>query len=366
MNQTTFTNKLKGLAAATAMVALAGFAPEAGAQQTQLRGAHIFPESFIQSGQNFEEWAKRVEERSNGEISIDIVHGGALLELADHVDGIEAGLVDVVSFYPIYFPGEFRVEGAFTNIIDIWSEQTPDLTGIALIHDKLHEEFDAFRQEYDRRNMKMLLPLPVDPYMIACKEEVTSAADLEGRKMRTFGRYFPVLQEHLGVEPVVVPGPEAYSALASGLIDCVYTTPDWIHSNGLHEVAPHLFIPAPEKARPQLFATSVIAINTNSYENLSEEHRAIIDEVSAEMLPVVGEMMANVYDQGIENLLEDGGGTVHHMTEEEFAAWRERTPNQLDQASKDLDEAGYPGSDIVARYRELSADYIAGEWPSND
>lgn len=362
---TTFKTKasLIGAFGAAAILLSGGYVSTADADTVHLRGAHIFPAAFIQSGVNFEEWASRVEERSEGRISIDITHDGALLGLGDHVDGIEAGLADVVSFYPIYFPGEFRVEGAFTNIIDIWSEQTPDLIGIALIHHQLHSEFDEFQYEYEQRNMRMLLPLPVDPYMIACKEEVTSQADLEGRRMRTFGGYFPILQEHLGVEPVVVPGPEAYSALATGVIDCVYTTPDWIHANALHEVAPHLFIPAPERARPQLFATSVIAINTDSYDRLPDDLKAVIDEVSAEMLPTVGEMMANVYDQGIENLLADGGGTIHYMSEDDFAAWREETPNLLDQAAKDLDEAGYPGTEIIARYRELANAYVAGEWP---
>lgn len=350
--------------ALTALMISTAAVSTASAAEIELRGAHIFPESFIQSGVNFEEWAKRVEEASGGRITTNIIHGGALLSLADHVDGIEAGLVDVTSFYPIYFPGEFQIEGALTNIIDIWSEEVPDLEGVALIHAQLHDEFEEFQTEYQRRNMHMLLPLPADPYVISCTEEVKSVEDLAGRKMRTFGRYFPILQENLGVQPVTVPGPEAYSALATGLVDCVYSTPDWIYANSLHEVAPHIFIPAPEKARPQLFATSVVAMNTDSYEALPDDLQQIVDEVSAEMTGYIGQSMAEVYDQAIKNLMAEGkGATINYMTEEEMAAWAERTPNQLDQAAKDLDAAGYPGDEIINRYRELSAAYVAGEWP---
>lgn len=350
---------------ASAVLAMGVGATPALAQTEHLRGAHIFPEAFVQSGQNLEEWASRVAERSDGRVTYDIVHGGALLSLGDHVDGIAAGLVDFTSFYPIYFPGEFQVEGALTNIIDIWSDEVPDLEGVALIHAQLHSEFPAFQEEYANRNMHMMLPLPADPYVIICNQEVTSIDDLEGLKMRTFGRYFPILQEALGVEPIVVPGSEAYQALATGLVDCVYSTPDWLHANSLHEVAPHILIPGTERARPQLFATSVVAMNTNSFAALPEDIQQIMEEVSSEMTGFIGQAMEGVYNTGIENLQRDGEGTINYMSEADMERWAANTPNQLDRAAEDLNAAGYPGDAIISRYRELAAAYVAGEWPKD-
>lgn len=345
-----------GLTAATLAMSCA---TSAIAAEYNLRGAHIFPENYIQSGKNLDAWADSVSEATDGKVAFNIVHGGALLSQADHLDGIANGLVDVTSFYPIYFPGEFKVEGALTNIIDIWSEDVPDLEGVATIHAQLHSEFPQFAEEYERRNMQMLLPLPADPYLIVCTEEVTQKSDLEGGKMRTFGRYFPILQEGLGVEPVTVPGPEAYQALATGLIDCVYSTPDWVYSNSLHEVAPHIFVPAPEQARPQLFSTAVIAMNSNSFDNLPEDVQEKIMEVSENMTSYIGSSMEGVYQTALDNLTAAEGATINFMTEEELAEWAESTPNQLDQAAADLEEEGLPGEKIIARYRELASDYVA-------
>lgn len=360
------TNLRNLTASAFAAVGLSMAAPAAAsAADFSFQGAHIFPESFIQTGQNLEEWAKRVTEASNGRIEFNIVHGGALLSQGDHLDGIAGGLVDVTSFYPIYFPGEFQVEGALTNIIDIWSEAAPDLEGVALIHAALHKEFPAFAAEYENRNMQMLLPLPADPYVISCKTEVKSLADLKGRKMRTFGRYFPIMQQHLGVEPLTVPGPEAYQSLATGLIDCVYSTPDWIYANSLHEVAPHVFVPGPERARPQLFATAVVAMNVNSFNRLPDDLKQIVVDVSADMTSYIGQSMEKVYDTALDNLSKANGATRNYMSAEDMATWAESTPNLLDQAATDLAAAGYPGSEIIARYRELAAAYLAGEWPAN-
>jgi TRAP-type C4-dicarboxylate transport system substrate-binding protein len=353
----------KALGVAAAAIGLTMFAGNADAQNVKLRGAHIFPASFVQSGVNLEDWAKRLKEKSNGRIDYEIIHGGALLKLGDHVDGIAAGLVDFTSFYPIYFPGEFQVEGALTNIIDIWSDKVPDLKGVALIHKQLHKEFPQFKAEYDKRNMHMLLPLPADPYVVVCTKEVKSFADLKGRKMRTFGRYFPILQRSMGVEPITVPGPEAYQALSSGLVDCIYSTPDWIISNSLNEVAPHVFIPAPERARPQLLATSVVAMNTNSYNKLPADLKKIVDEVSAEMDDKIASSMLAVYDGAVKKLASNPKATIHYMTPAEMKTWASSTPNQLDQAAADLDAKKYPGKEIIARYRELSAGYTAGTWP---
>lgn len=353
-------------AALTAGLVSAAMVSATAAAEFNLRGAHIYPESFVQSGKNLEEWARRVNERSNGRVSFNIVHGGALLNVGDHLDGISAGLVDVTSFYPIYFPGEFRIEGALTNIIDIWSDEVPDLKGVTLIHAQLHSEFEQFRKEYQTRNMHMLVPLPADPYLIVCTKEVKSLGDLAGRKMRTFGRYFPILQEGLGVEPITVPGSEAYQALATGLVDCVYSTPDWIYSNSLHEVAPHIFVPATEKSRPQLFATAVIAMNANSFQRLPQDIKEIIEQVSAEMADYVAESMQGVYDSAIERIKAEGkGSTFRTMTEEDMRTWAGRTENQLDRAARDLNEAGYPGDAIIKRYRELAAGYLAGTWPES-
>ncbi|TDR92942.1 TRAP transporter substrate-binding protein DctP [Enterovirga rhinocerotis] len=353
--------------AATAVLA-AGLATvtvqAASAQQVKLRGAHIFPANFVQSGVNLEDWAKRLKEKSGGRIDFEIIHGGALLTQADHLEGLAANLVDFASFYPIYYPGEFLVEGALTNIIDIWSDKVPDIRGVGLIHAQLHKEFPQFRAEYERRKMHMAVPLPADPYVIACKTEAKSMADLKNRKMRTFGRYFPVLQRALGVQPVTVPGPEAYQALSTGVIDCVYSTPDWIVANSLQEVAPYTLIPSPGEARPQMAATSVIAMNMNSYKKLPPDLRTIVDEVSAEMNDKIASSMQAVYDGAVKKLGSNPKGALHHMSAEDMKAWAAATPNQVDQAAADLEARKYPGKAIIARYRELAAAYAAGTWPA--
>ncbi len=344
-------------AALLTIASAVAFVSVAKADSTTLRGAHIYPATYVQSGVIYEKWAEEISAESDGEIKVNIVHGGALLGVKDHVDGIASGLVDTVSFYPIYFPGEFRVEGALTNITDVWSAETASLQSIGAIHAQLHSEFEVFQQEYAKRNMRMLVPLPVDPYVVACAEPVKDLADLKGRKMRSFGRYFPILQEHMGVEPISVPSSEAYGALSSGLIDCIYTTPSFIYSNKFHEVAPYVFIPGTEQARPQALCTAVIAMNSNSYDKLSDAHKKIVDDVSERMIVVAGEMMTTVYNDSLAQLEEATGNKIVHMTEADFADWRSNTPNLLDQAAEDLEKEGYPGAEIITRYKELVANY---------
>jgi len=342
-------------ALACTMAVTVGFSGVAQADKVKLRGAHVFPETLVQSGVLFETWADELRKASDGNIDTKIVHGGALLSVKDHVDGVASGLVDLVSFYPIYFPGEFRVEGALTNVTDIWSEQTIDLRKIGEIHRTLHSEFDVMQDEYSKRNMRMLTPLPVDPYILVCAEPVKNFADLKGRKIRSFGKYLPILIESIGAQPISLPSSEAYGALSSGLIDCIYSTPSFIYVSKFHEVGPYVYIPGVEGARPQALCTAVFAINTNSYDKLSDENKKILNDVSENMINVAGEVMTSVYEDSVAALVEATGNAAVHMTEEEFQNWRASTPNMLDRVATDLDEAGYPGSEIIARYRELAA-----------
>jgi TRAP-type transport system periplasmic protein len=89
-----------------------------------------------------------------------------------------------------------------------------------------------------------------------------------------------------------------------------------------------------------------------------------MQEVSVEMTGYIGATMQQVYENGVANLQRDGGGTINYLSEEDMRRWAANTPNQLDRAAADMDEAGYPGTEIIARYRELAAAYVAGEWPA--
>lgn len=331
----------------------------ASADEIRLTGANMFARSQVQLGVNLEDWAAKVTEATEGRVQFNIIHDGALLSAGDHLDGLSAGLADVTSFHPIYHPGEFRIEGGLTNIIDIWSEEVPDVAGVASIHAQLHQEFPEFMEEYLAYNIYPLVPLPAEPYVIACTNPVESLESLSGRTMRTFGRYFPLLQEGLGVNPITVPGPEAYQALSTGLVDCVFSTPDWIHSMSLHEVAPHLFIPETEIARPQLLSTAVITMNYDSFNRLPQEVKDAIHEVSHDMIRVVGATMQESYHNAIDRIIADSGGTKNFMTREELSEWADNVENQIDRVARDLEEAGLPGSAIIARYNELAAEQIA-------
>ncbi|WP_173934305.1 TRAP transporter substrate-binding protein DctP [Chelativorans sp. Marseille-P2723] len=346
---------------AIAAALVLGAVQSSASAEFKLTGANILAENFVQSGVVLKEWAQRVADKSGGRIETTIVHGGALLDQGDHLDGLSTGVADFATFFPFYFPGEFKVEGTMTNVIDIWSDEVPDLTGVAVIHAKLHSEFEEFEAEYDQRNIKMLLPVPAEPYVIACTEEVPNLASLQGRKMRSVGKYLPILQAGLGTQTFTVSIAEAYQALSTGMIDCLYTTPGWIYSDKVFEVAPHLLIPGTEKARPQLLATGVVAMNAASFENLPVDLRESIEEVSAEMVDYVGQAMEKAYQDSVDGIVKEGKGTIHYMTEADRNIWADRTDNQLERAASDLTTAGYPGEAIIARYKEIAAAYRSGD-----
>lgn len=54
-----------------------------------------------------EEWKKRLEERTNGQVEVDLFAGGTLLEANNMYDGVENGTADIGLTSTSYEPGRF-------------------------------------------------------------------------------------------------------------------------------------------------------------------------------------------------------------------------------------------------------------------
>ena len=63
--------------------------------------AHTFP------GVHMEEWAKRIEERTQGRVNVETFPGGTLLQALNMYDGVSEGVADIGLSCPSYEPGRF-------------------------------------------------------------------------------------------------------------------------------------------------------------------------------------------------------------------------------------------------------------------
>ena len=257
-------NKLKStLFGATA---LAFAASGAMAQEVTLNMHQFLPAQANVPKLVLSVWADRIEAESEGRIKIErfnsMALGGTPPELMDQaVDGVADIVWTVVGYTPGRFPETevfelpFMVEDARAASCAYWK-----------MYDKNMRE--------DFKDVHILGTWVHGPGIFHTADPVEVPSDLEGMKIRGGSRLVNQLLELTGATPVGMPVPAIAEGLSKGVIDG--TTIPW-------EVTPAIKVPElvenhTEFEGPGLYTLGfVLAMNNNSYNNLPDDLKAVMD-----------------------------------------------------------------------------------------
>lgn len=121
-------------------------------------------------------------------------------------------------------------------------------------------------------NAKVLGVAPYPPQVVFCNADISSLADLKGKKIRASGRMTGKLLEALGAEAVSVSFGEVPGALQKGVVDCAVTGAGSGYSAGWWEVSTHL-MPIPLGGWDPV----VTAINLDKWNSLSAEQQTLLE-----------------------------------------------------------------------------------------
>jgi TRAP-type mannitol/chloroaromatic compound transport system substrate-binding protein len=139
--------------------------------------------------------------------------------------------------------------------------------------------YELWREMYGRFNLYPLIGGTTGPQMGGWfKKRITSLDDLKGLKMRIPGLGGEVMKK-LGVNPVLLPAGEIYTALERGTIDATeWVGPALDSMMGFAKVAPYYY-----KGWHEPGSILELTFNKTRWEKLSAEHRAIITAAAEEM-----------------------------------------------------------------------------------
>src|SRR3546814_607301 len=91
--------------------------------------------------------------------------------------------------------------------------------------------------EMARNHVKPSFWHGLDGYRPLCTKKLESTADFQGRRMRGFGEYYPVMWSALQSTSVNIMPAELYEGLMRGTIDCAFWAYDSLYAGKLYEVA---------------------------------------------------------------------------------------------------------------------------------
>ena len=218
--------------------------------------------------QHLQEFANRVAERTNGDVTINVFHAGSLgLRDGDLLRILQRGDVDMAMLYGEYFTRDapalaaVYVQGAITE-----PEQHLELLPIMR---------EIYEEAYAGWNIRTVggVVSPVFDVGIHCKSEVNTLDQLQRMKLRVWAAHLIHTFQDLGVAAQVIGQNDMYTALQTGVVDCAYYLSTVAETVSLQEVTDFEAYLHPWAAVPWMFG-----ISERAWSRLTPEQQEIVLE----------------------------------------------------------------------------------------
>ncbi len=242
-------------------------------KKVTLKLATSWPAHFPIMGTGVDNFAKRCFELSGGSLEIKIYPKNILVPALQVFDATSAAQIDAFHSGVYYWKGKNPAFSIFGGMpLGLTSEEM--ITWM-----KFAGGYELWRELYAKFNLYPLIGGTTGPQMGGWfKKEIKSLSDLKGFKMRIPGLGGEVMKR-LGVNPVLLPAGDIYTALERGTIDATeWVGPALDSMMGFAKVADYYYTGWHEPG-----SILEITFNKTRWEKLSDEHRAIITAASEEM-----------------------------------------------------------------------------------
>ena len=223
-----------------------------------------------------ERLAQRVEKMTNGRFKMQVFAGGELVGPMDVFDAVSQGRAVQAASTGIYF----------------FAGKAPELQLFAACPFGLtHRELAAW--DYQGGGLELyhefLKPFNLIAFPMAStgtqmggwfRKEIKSVTDLKGLKMRIPGLGGRVMAK-LGVNVVLLPGSEIFTAMERGVIDaCEWALPLYDIHLGLHQIAKYYYTPGWQE--PTTFVDLIV--NLKAWEALPPDLRLLVETACSESM----------------------------------------------------------------------------------
>lgn len=218
-------------------------------------------------------FADEFKKRTGGKHDIKIFWGGSVAKITEVPNALEAGLGDIGDVVTPYFPDKLLVG----NVVGFFIPQPHSEIELARQMIAWNSQHKPFQEEMKRYNMKVVSWRPLEKYGLICTKPIRSAAEFNGKRIRSYGFALPQLIKALGATPVSMATPEAYEGLQRGILDCSPTGITLARGWRYEEVAKYYI-----DIKLGAGWGHLIAMNHKSYDKLDPQTRAILEGLGRE------------------------------------------------------------------------------------
>ncbi|MCE8017307.1 TRAP transporter substrate-binding protein [Halomonas sp. MCCC 1A17488] len=322
--------KTAGLGAAG--VVAAPFVSTAKAQETITWDmVTSWPTNFPALGTGANDFAKRIEQLSNGRMRVRVHGAGELVPPLEVFDAVAAGTAEMGHSAAYYWRGKVAASQFFTAVP--FGMNTTE-TNAWLYHGGGQELWDEI---YAKHNLK---PFPVGNTGTQpggwFKKEINSLDDLQGIKLRLPGLAGEAMNR-IGVTTVNMPGGEIFTSMQTGVLDAA----DWVSpyndlAFGLHQVADYYYTSSWNEPSAVLEGT----VNLDAWNELPDDLKAVVTEAArASNLAMYSEFTYR-NAQALDTLVEEHGVQLRSFPQDVMEALYEASRAVIqEQVESDPDSA---------------------------
>lgn len=322
-----------------AAVALAGLsAPVTAEAETTLRITLQLPlKSHL--GQNLLMFQEEVQRESNGELKVEIYDSAQLYKDKEVPQAVGSGSIEMGTASITRFAGTipavdiFYVPFMFNNEDMVRKAVAPD---------------SPVRKPIDNAILgtgaRVLWWQAYGGAVMLSKDgPLKTPADIEGKKVRVFGKTLGKFIETLGGSPTLISGSEQYLAYQRGTVDAGMTGVSGVKSRKLWQVMDHITV------TNHADIEFLVLINEKVWQGLSDAHKAIVQTAARNAEDHVRNAMTEIESKAYEAAEKEGMG-VTTLTDAEVEAWRAATAPVLEDYLK---ESGDLGAEVAAAAQAL-------------
>lgn len=251
----------------------------------------------------FEWLADEMNSRTNGRVTIEQFHAGALCAFNDIFDCLRDGRSDFGLFLPVQQP-TFLPFSSIGSVLFVSS----DTQAHSEAFNELAETHDQFSAEWANVGMTPLWFASIGPAVLGANEPVENIEWLTGKSIRATG-YFTQALNAVGANPVAMPNTDVYEAIQRGTIDAFYaSTLDGAALDNSHfEVTSHW-----QDLGAGEYVVIATAVSQAALDKLTAEEQTLlfelVDQIRADWwetyyFPQLDVACSNAIDGGLESLV---------------------------------------------------------------
>lgn len=331
-----------------AMASVALTAPAVSAQSMTV-GNGFSPTHFF--GKDLTEpWMACVEEGTGKAITFNYFPSGQIAAATATLDALNTGLLNVAAVSIGYVTNKLPLNGI--SMLPNMGETSKQMV---VAYRTALEQIPELSEELRANGVKPLIINLFPPYQIMGRSDpIDTAGKFEGRLIRTAGSANTLTVRELGASPVEMPAADIYIALDRGTVDAALLGLSSIKNYSLHELLKSI------SANGQFGSfTTLLAMDLEDYDNLSEENRAVVDECALKVEADVAKLMDD--EQGA--LLDEFramGITIFQYSDEELAKLSERMKGVEQDFVARLEARGLGAAKVSEAYKNILAETPTG------